>query len=347
MLGGGGTYTAFHSGYLVGWTEAGTRPTFDVVTGVSSGAMFATQAFLGPKYDATHARVVLGTELQKPFKIRPARNLVLHGSLGSAKPLKQLIDREVTEEFLADLRQAHQEGRRLFIATANLKTRPLAIWDLGAIACSGRPDAGERVRQLILAACSFQGVAPPVTIDVEMNGRCYREVHADAGPVATSFLRFGPMPSWPTPGSGATGWLAGSNLYAMAAGPLYPPDLSGRQGVMKTLSASFSASIASLRRDNLESMHHFCAVSGMKFHLLALPADYPVPHTIAGFDPKQMPQLFEFGRKLALEGAPWRCTPPGSEPGEEETPRAGFRFVIPPGNLGVDTPGAPCPTTAP
>jgi predicted acylesterase/phospholipase RssA len=96
VLDGGGTYTAFHSGYLVGWTATGTRPTFDVVTGVSSGALLAPFAFLGPKYDAAHARLVLGTELRDPFGIRPVRNLIRYHALGSGQPLKQLIDREIT-----------------------------------------------------------------------------------------------------------------------------------------------------------------------------------------------------------------------------------------------------------
>ena len=221
-----------------------------MVTGVSSGAPLAPFAFLGPKYDAAHARLALGTELRDPFGVRPVHNLIRYRALGSGEPLKQLLDREINEEVLADLRQAHQEGRRLFIATANLKTRRLVTWDLGAIACSGRPDADALVRKLLLAACSFQGVSPPVTFDVEVDGRCYQEEHSDAGPVATAFLRFGPMPSWPAPGSGATGWLAGSNLYLLASGPLYPPTLSGPLGLVKTLLARSTASLSSLNRSN-------------------------------------------------------------------------------------------------
>jgi hypothetical protein len=201
------------------------------------------------------------------------------------------------------------------------------------------------VRQLLLAACSFQGVSPPVTFDVEVDGKCYREEHSDAGPVSTAFLRFGPVPSWPAPGSGATGWLAGSNLYVLVAGPLYPPDLPGRQGLVQTFVTSFSAAILAVSRDNVESIHHFCAVSGMKFHLLSLTADYPVDPSIGKFDPVQMRQLFAYGRSLALAGFPWRHTPPGSEPGEEETPRSGFCFVTVPQNPGAGMPGAPCPAT--
>jgi hypothetical protein len=134
---------------------------------------------------------------------------------------------------------------------------------------------------------------------------------------------------------------------AMLKGPPSLARLAGRLGLVKTLPASFTAALSSNTRNNLESIHHFCAVSGKQFHMLSLPADYPAGQSLVEFHPDQMPQLFEYGRRLALEGAPWRRPPPGSGPGEEETPRAGFRFVTLPQSPGAGTPGAPCPTTAP
>src|SRR5207244_2203406 len=43
---GGGKYAAYAAGLLQGWTQSGTRPQFDVVTGISSGALIAIYAFL-------------------------------------------------------------------------------------------------------------------------------------------------------------------------------------------------------------------------------------------------------------------------------------------------------------
>src|SRR5262245_18554935 len=40
-LSGGGADGAFGAGVLAGWTAKGTRPEFDVVTGVSTGALTA------------------------------------------------------------------------------------------------------------------------------------------------------------------------------------------------------------------------------------------------------------------------------------------------------------------
>src|SRR5262245_59317232 len=39
LLSGGGQYAAYNAGVLVGWTQSGIRPKFDVVTGISGGAI--------------------------------------------------------------------------------------------------------------------------------------------------------------------------------------------------------------------------------------------------------------------------------------------------------------------
>jgi len=51
-ISGGGQNGAFGAGLLYGWTESGTRPEFTMVTGVSTGALIAPFAFLGPEYDS-------------------------------------------------------------------------------------------------------------------------------------------------------------------------------------------------------------------------------------------------------------------------------------------------------
>src|SRR5581483_4954397 len=57
VLSGGGAWGAYGAGFLNGWSQrpaamGGQRPQFDVVTGISVGAIMAPYAFLGPRYDA-------------------------------------------------------------------------------------------------------------------------------------------------------------------------------------------------------------------------------------------------------------------------------------------------------
>jgi len=60
---------------------------------------------------------------------------------------------------------------------------------MGAIAASGRPDAKELYRKILLASSSPPGFLPPVEIDVEVNGRRFTELHVDGGASTGVFLR--------------------------------------------------------------------------------------------------------------------------------------------------------------
>ena len=51
-LSGGGSGGAYGAGVLAGMTRAHARPQFEMVTGVSAGALLAPFAFLGPDWDA-------------------------------------------------------------------------------------------------------------------------------------------------------------------------------------------------------------------------------------------------------------------------------------------------------
>ena len=77
-ISGGGDNGAYGAGFLNGWTAAGTRPEFKVVTGVSTGALIAPFAFLGPKYDYVLERVYTTSSQKDIFKMRG----MLKGVLG-------------------------------------------------------------------------------------------------------------------------------------------------------------------------------------------------------------------------------------------------------------------------
>jgi hypothetical protein len=333
VLSGGGKFGAFTSGLLVGWSESGTRPTFDVATGISSGALVATLAFLGPKYDPLLKRFACETTANDLFLIRPCYYLLTSGAIGSSKPIQKLIKSIVTDEFLHDLRQAHCAGRHLFIGTATLQSKRLVIWDLGALACAepgGRPDAAEMVRKVLLASVCLPGLCPPVCFDVELNGKHYTEEHTDGGSVSLAFLRFGPTPGWPEPGKPAKNWLLGSNLYVLTAGKLYADPAKGEMSFGSRLQSGVSSSLYSLHRSAVMWMHTFCSVSGMNFHLVSLPCDFEVGPASMDFQKEEMTRLFEKGHEMSRRGIHWRRTPPGGEIGEEEKPRAGVTFDAPP-----------------
>ena len=55
--------------------------------------------------------------------------------------LRDLIGRYVTPDLLAAVAAEHAKGRRLLVVTANLDAQRAVIWNMGAIAASGAPNA--------------------------------------------------------------------------------------------------------------------------------------------------------------------------------------------------------------
>jgi hypothetical protein len=313
VLSGGGKYGAYTAGVLCGWTAHGTRPPFDVVTGISSGALTAVYAFLGPKYDQQMAAAYTAIRPTDLFRLRPVRGLLTHGALASSRPLEELIARELHPEAMADLRQAHAEGRRLFVATGDLTSLRPAIWDLGAVATSGRPDADALVRKILLAACSIPGYVPPVEFEVEVDGVRGTELHGDAGNIIQAFVRT------------ASGLPAGSNVYVLAAGKCYRDPLAAKPRVLELLGATVSSTLYALFRGDVMKVYALCAATGSHFHLVAMSPDVRVQTGSMTFDTAEMRQLFTEGYVTSSPGIAWRTTPPA----ETLTPRTGLEFVTP------------------
>lgn len=311
---GGGKYAAFTAGALCGWTASGMRPVFDVATGVSSGAPTALMAFLGSKYDFQLSDIFLTLDRSDLYVWRPVRGIVAGNGLMSARPLKKMLDERINAEVIADLRTAHAEGRRLYIATTNVRTHKLVAWDVGAIASSGRPDAVELVRKIILAACSIPGLVPPVDFEVTVNGVCYTEQHADAGNLAQVFLRLpGPLPP-------------GSSIWVLSAGKTYPNPATSQPRILGSMGAAISSTLYSLFRADALRLYALCGVTRSRFCMLAVPTDFVGKANSMAFDHDELRRLYMVGYQMAA-GDAWETLPPDSKPGELAPPRSGTDFV--------------------
>jgi hypothetical protein len=313
---GGGKFAAFTAGALAGWTATGTRPVFDVATGVSSGGPTAVLAFLGPKYDKLLAEVFVNLHRSDVFHWRPIHGMFTGNGLMTARPLEDLFERHLDGSMMADLRAAHAEGRRLFIATSNVLTHRLTVWDLTAIAASGRPDAAVLVRRVLVASCSIPGLVAPVRFDVTVNGVRYTELHADAGNMAQVFLRTpGPVPS-------------GSTVWILSAGKAHPDHSTTRPRTLGTVLRAVSAALYSLFRADTVKLYAFCCASRSNFRLIALPDDFKGHSSSLVFDSNESRRMYLIGYQLTAGGS-WATHPPDTAPGEASPPRAGFDFTAP------------------
>ena len=90
---GGGANGAFGAGLLTGWTEAGTRPTFKLVTGVSTGALTAPFAFLGSSWDPQLTAVYTAVKPSDIFDPRGLTAAIWNDAMADTTPLYGVISR--------------------------------------------------------------------------------------------------------------------------------------------------------------------------------------------------------------------------------------------------------------
>ena len=87
-ISGGGDNGAFGAGLLNGWTVAGDRPEFKVVTGVSTGALIAPLAFLGPDYDPELKRAYTTISKKNIYEERGFLSALFDDGLADSRPLR-------------------------------------------------------------------------------------------------------------------------------------------------------------------------------------------------------------------------------------------------------------------
>ena len=157
-LSGGGGDGAFGAGILCGWTEAGTRPRFKLVTGISTGALIAPFAFLGPEYDAKLKEAYTTISDKDIYKVPGLLKLVLNlgriEGVASTEPLAGLLERIIDDNMMQAIAAEHNKGRRLLVGTTQLDAQRQVIWNMGAIAASRNPDALKLFRQVLRASAS-------------------------------------------------------------------------------------------------------------------------------------------------------------------------------------------------
>ena len=323
-LSGGGALGAYSAGVLYGWSRTGTRPEFQVVTGISTGALIAPFAFLGPQCDEILKDLYTTVNNRDLFRLRPIRGL-LSESFSDITPMARRLDAALTPELVDAIGREHRKGRRLYAGTTDLESQRFVVWDLGAIAARGRPQDRELLKQVCLGSAAIPGLFPPSHIRGHANGREMTERHVDGGVSRAIFFRPPVSRRWdrvPEP-------LAGTKVWCVVAGKLFDdPEPVGRLS-LNILSKSASGVLYAQTRGDLARLWADSAMSGMEFRMTTIPADYPGPLSSKEFSPALMRPLFEEGVRQALAGANWRTRPPGAFPGERDRERSGIELTSP------------------
>ena len=303
-ISGGGDAGAFGAGLLTGWTAAGTRPEFKVVTGVSTGALIAPFAFLGSSYDPVLKAVYTEVSQSDIFKPRGLLKGFFGDAMADTTPLFRLVQRHVDRPLLDAIAAEYAKGRLLLVGTTNLDTLEPVIWNMTAIAANHDPRAPELFRKVLLASASIPGAFPPVLIDVEVGGAHYQEMHVDGGAMAQVFMY---PPSLQASDMGVT---RQRTLYIIRNARLDPDWASVRRRTLPIVGRAVSGLMQSQGVGDLYRIFLTAQRDGVDYNLAYIPPTFTTPH-VKEFDTGYMRQLFRTGFDMAAAGYPWRKEPPG------------------------------------
>jgi predicted acylesterase/phospholipase RssA len=297
-LSGGGSNGAFGAGVINGWTKSGTRPEFDIVTGISTGSLIAPFAFLGPKYDANLKRVYTTNSTSQLATKRILAGIFNGGSLYNTAPLRKIIETEFTDAMIDELSAEYARGRLLLIGTTNMDAERQVIWNLTEIASYQTPAARKLVRDVIWASAAIPILFTPVRFNVTNGAEEYTELHADGG-LAQEIFTY--SPELPVRRYLAQAGLSGRNnrvwvIHNNHINPVYQPQKTNLRDIGERTIATLikSQSVGDLLR-----IAALARRDGFSLGAMILPAKFTEkPKEL--FDPAYMTRLFALGEDMGL-----------------------------------------------
>jgi predicted acylesterase/phospholipase RssA len=307
-ISGGGPNGAFSAGVLKGWTESGLRPEFTLVSGVSTGAIIAPFAFLGPAYDDVLEEIYTTLATDDAIEMRSIPAALLGSSGADTAPLAAMLERYFDQEVMQAIAREHERGRVLVVGTTNLDAARPVSWNLTAIAASGRPDAGDLVRRIILASTAVPVAFPPVLFAVEAEGETFDELHVDGSASSVAYLY--PLDyDWGT----VTRHLEvpnRPNLYVLENGHLHADWNPVEPKLFDIALRSQGALMRAASQGDVLRLYLAACRDALDYRLAYIPDEFQLEPN-EPFDSAYMTALFDYGFNLARQGMRWRTAPPG------------------------------------
>jgi predicted acylesterase/phospholipase RssA len=308
-ISGGGENGAFGAGLLCGWSARGDRPEFDLVTGVSTGALTAPFAFVGASKDPALRSVYTEITLADVAVSRYFIAALTDDALADTTPLLRTVSRHLDEAMLAEIARGYREGRLLLVGTTDLDAQLPVIWNIGAIAASGHPGALELVRRVLLASAAIPGAFPPVMFDVWVDGEARQEMHVDGGAINQAFL-YPPALTEERRALIARGRpVRAGHVYLIRNARLDPDWALVERRTLGITGRAIATMLAASGFNDVVRIWNQAQRDRMVFNLAYIGRDFEVIYD-KPFDPDYMRPLFENGFARASRGFNWSNEPP-------------------------------------
>jgi predicted acylesterase/phospholipase RssA len=170
----GGAWGAFSIGFLDGWGmgDPVRQPPFDIVTGVSAGAMIAPAVFLGDEKLIAQVRALYANLKESDvYTVRSPLAMLSSPSLFDTAPLRAKLDKLLRDYKVVDLLAAENDKRTLAVMATNLDSGVPEVFDLTAIAADTNLSPVERQQRILaalMAASALPIAFPPEFIAVPL-----------------------------------------------------------------------------------------------------------------------------------------------------------------------------------
>lgn len=301
-ISGGAAGGAFAAGALAGLTKAGRRPAFAIVTGVSTGALIAPFAFLGPDWDDRLRDAYTGGHAAQAFGLSGVSPL-LDGGLFKPDALERLVGPFVDEALVDAVAAQHRLGRRLLVATTDLDRQKPCIWDMGEIAARGGEAAVRMFRDVLIASAAMPGLFPPRRFPCERDGQDFEELHADGGLAAPLFIMPEALLRWRELGRR----MRGGRVHVLINTVLDPVPRTTAVNLPAILVRSFDTMLRVSYRQALNVAVTFCVAHNLSLSLAAIPdaASATEPGGMLNFETAAMRRLFETAEAAAQRPDFW------------------------------------------
>lgn len=314
---GGGENGAFGAGLLCGWSEHGSRPIFELVTGVSTGALTAPFAFLGSGYDPQLRAVYTQLSPDDVLSKRMITAALLDDALADNSPLFATISRYLNEDMLAALAREYDRGRLLLISSTNLDAQQPVIWNIGAIARSGHPRALDTIRRVLLASAAVPGAFPPTLINVTLDSKPYQEMHVDGGAFTQAFLYPAAITQDRRRRIRAGKPVTPAIAYIIRNGRLDPEWSAVERRTLGIAGRAISTMITASGYNDVLRMYINTQRDEIGFNLAYIGPDFK-KELPAPFDQEYMRALFDYGYKQGMRGYRWADKPPDKQHVDED-----------------------------
>jgi predicted acylesterase/phospholipase RssA len=251
--------------------------------------------------------------------------VIFGSSLYRGKPLQQLVDAHLSDTMIKAIAHEAEKGRLLLVATTDVVKGTPVVWDLGAIAKNGGPNARTLLRDVLVASASVPGMFPPVMIRVNKDGVAHDEAHVD-GSATIPFFVPPPFVQRPPEARDGTNHTA---VYVIIDGPLDDAPKTTRLTTRAILARSIHAGLNHMLLTTLELTAATAQLQGATLQYSAVPVTHPRSGPY-DFRADMMRPLSRYAYECAQAGRLW--TPFGRTDDSSGTSRSI-----------TETPEVPCP----